>query len=185
MEHYYASTDHSAAIADKPQSFPKVISEVIQKDLTNKINGISLSIDWDIPGFTKQECLNGQPLGSLIILTTNGVHAQATTCKEYLSWRWPHLSSLLMVTLEKTVNERGGIIDGELKEKGLFLELSYLADAFSSFCRTERFHKLEFLPKPYNRTCQRHRSIIRIDRGSGRLHRSFSLADRGNAKVFI
>ena len=120
VEYCYASKDLSEAIADKSQSFPKIIGEIIRKDLANIINGILVSIDWDVPGFIQQERLDGQPLGSFIILTTNGIHAQATTCKEYLSWRWPRLSSSLMLTLEKIANGSEGIIDGESEKKGLF-----------------------------------------------------------------
>ena len=120
VKYCYASKDLSGAIVDKSQSFSKIIGEIIRKDLANIINDILISIDWNVPEFIQQERLDEQSLSSFIILTTNEIHAQATTCKEYLSWRWPRLSSSLMLTLEKIANGSEGIIDGESGKKGLF-----------------------------------------------------------------
>lgn len=113
VENGYVSKDHVEAIDENAQSFPNTVSEVFRRDSTTAKDSVFLSIDWDLPGFVQQECLGGQLLGLLVVLTTNGDHTQATTCWEYLSWRWPHLSSRLLITLEKIARERDGATNGE------------------------------------------------------------------------
>ncbi|KAL8810966.1 MAG: hypothetical protein Q9223_007633 [Gallowayella weberi] len=76
----FISEQHVEAIDDKVQSFPKIVDEIIQKELKGSQNGLSLILDSDLPGFVRQECSPGRSLGSLVVLTTDGNHTQATTC---------------------------------------------------------------------------------------------------------
>ena len=81
------SEQHVEAFDDKVRSFPKIVDEVIRKELRDWQNNLSLILDSDFPGFVRQECPPERSLDSLAVLTTCGDHTQATTCQGYLSWR--------------------------------------------------------------------------------------------------
>ena len=113
VEDGFLSKQHAEAIDDKVQSFPKLVDESIRREVRSSQASIILVLDSDLPDFIQQECSPGRSLGSLVVLTTDGNHTQATTCQEYLSWRWPSLSSLFMETLEKLVLDREGTTSGK------------------------------------------------------------------------
>lgn len=178
------SKQHVEAIDNKVQSFPTIVDEVIRKELRGSRNCLSLILDSDLPGFVRQECSPGRSLGSLVVLTTNGNHTQATTCQKYLSWRWPSLSSSFLVSLETLVIDGESTTSSKYKS-GLSLSLLSSADTFSLSRRTERSCKMEFIPRLYYGPWHHFFRTFRTNRGSCGLRGSFSLASCSITKVII
>ena len=90
----------------------EVVDEVQQiQDLDSRF--LEFHLVWDIPSFRSQECSDSQQLGSVLVLTGDGLNVQAVTCASYVHDHWPYIGQPLIDTIDQLLSSDKGYIDGK------------------------------------------------------------------------
>ncbi|KAL8907437.1 MAG: hypothetical protein Q9207_001407 [Kuettlingeria erythrocarpa] len=67
---------------------------------------VEVRLAWDVPCFWSRECCEGQHLGSVLVLTGDGLNVQATTCASYVNDHWPSFGDSLLNAINELFSSK-------------------------------------------------------------------------------
>ena len=108
---------HSCDYAGREDGIPGTIRDELVKEYQqiqdSSSRFVEFQLAWDIPAFRSQECSNGQRLGSVLVLTGDGLNVQAATCASYMNDHWPHIGDPLIDAIDELLSSDKDYIDSQ------------------------------------------------------------------------
>lgn len=101
---------HSRTDGDEAADLESIQIALLQgKDINPRLCYVQLEVDWTIREFMR--CQYGKDLphiGSVVAITGSALHAQATTCANYVSTTWPRTGDFVLQLLDEALREADG-----------------------------------------------------------------------------